>query len=527
MKEKKNNLFLWITFLTLSLTGIGVDAQDKKPRSEEMDKKAIDDASIDFKETKFLQVEKIKLPKELKVIEEQIRQNAVDVILISNTHTPIYLKRRDELTEQYKKFYSLELQIDPFPSRKDSYQVHYFYFNWTTNKFDKHLYKIISKYNVVNEIRFGIYELLFGKDYVVKNKDIIDIQNYQRIQAVRKAIAEQAIFEKKIEKLDAEAKKKSSQTEAKKKSKLKREDKEVNPKVNLEKSEMTEIQENTDQAFAQANIEDADVSMPSDVEEMPILPITNSRRREIKKALILEREKRSNPEVEKSEDIPIIQSEQQVLEPKNPENKIKHFNSLTVQAGTFVEFSKSTTEFISTYTNARFLGMGGRFTSRQDKEFPLSYDLSARIGIPIFKQQYSFPVYKEIQFDLRKNDLFTKDFSAILGLEYSSIYFVNIAEYGQGFQVFLNDFFWIRAGVGHRLIIKETPVHLDVSFYQSLFHTSNIEKAFGGGKLSVNGLITLNEKYQLDVSLQNTFLGGDVELSTQIFHALLSMKLDL
>ena len=216
--------FLCLIFLAVNLA---VYAESKKSALLDLKKAAVpekkeivDDPTIEFKETRFLQLDRISIPNELKSIEEQIKQNITDVVLVSKTHTPVYAQKRDGYTDSYKKFFGLQVQISPYPAQADSYQVHFFYYNWTTNKFDKTLYKVISKYNVINELRFGTFELIFGKKYVETNRDAIDIQNYERIQAVRKSIAEQA----QIEKMQEKKKKLKEEEEEEKKSEAKKKD---------------------------------------------------------------------------------------------------------------------------------------------------------------------------------------------------------------------------------------------------------------------------------------------------------------
>ena len=176
----------------------------------------------DFKETKFLQIDKLDIPKELSRIEEQIRQNATDVIISSKTHTPVYAQKRESgYSDSYKKFYGLEVQIVPIPNEPDFFALNYFYYNWVTRKYDKRLRKRISKYNVLNEMRFGLYELLLGKKFVDEHKDEIEKQNYDRIQAVREGEEVQKRLDRKNKKLnkkklEAEALKKTEEEEKKK-----------------------------------------------------------------------------------------------------------------------------------------------------------------------------------------------------------------------------------------------------------------------------------------------------------------------
>ncbi len=164
-----------------------------------------DQAILDFKESKFLQLDTISLPPELIKIEDEIKQNLIDVIIHSRTHTPVFSqKREDGYNESYKKFHGLKVKISSLPDAPDFYHLHLFYYNWTTNKFDKKLTKKISKYNVLNESRFGLFELLLGKKFVKDHKDELEKQNFDRIQDVRQAVTIQKKKEKNEKKLKKE-----------------------------------------------------------------------------------------------------------------------------------------------------------------------------------------------------------------------------------------------------------------------------------------------------------------------------------
>jgi septal ring factor EnvC (AmiA/AmiB activator) len=150
-----------------------------------------EDIANEFKEAKFLQVDSLKIPKELTRIEEQIKQNAIDVVIHSRTHTPVFAQKLPKgYTESYTKFHGLQVEIVPIPKDEDFYSLNFFYYNWTNRKVDKRLSIRISKYNVLNEMRFGLYELLLGKQYIIDNKDALEKQNFDRIQAVRKTVEE-------------------------------------------------------------------------------------------------------------------------------------------------------------------------------------------------------------------------------------------------------------------------------------------------------------------------------------------------
>ena len=184
----KTKLFLLILTLTLA---IPVMSQTTTPEMKE------------FADANYLQIDQLEVPKGIKRVEEQLRENVIDVIIHSKTHMPIFAQKRDKgYSQNYKKFYGINIKILPIANDEDFYSLSLFYYNWTTNKFDKKLVKKISKYNVLNELRFATYEILMGKQWVLDHKDKIESRNFDRIQAVRQVITEQDKLIKKKKKDD-------------------------------------------------------------------------------------------------------------------------------------------------------------------------------------------------------------------------------------------------------------------------------------------------------------------------------------
>lgn len=153
----------------------------------------------DFKETKYIHIEKISVPKEFKSIEDQIKQNIIDVILLSKKFTPVYSDKKALNRETHKNFYSINFELKPI-LKTDDYTAVFYMYNWISIKNRKRMYVRMSRFSLLNDIRFGVFELLFGKAYVVNNRDVIDIQNYERIQAVRKSNLEQKRIERNFKK---------------------------------------------------------------------------------------------------------------------------------------------------------------------------------------------------------------------------------------------------------------------------------------------------------------------------------------
>ena len=175
----------FLIFIILLMT-VTVMAQTSTPEMKE------------FSEANYLQIDELEVPKGIQRVEQQLRENVIDVIIHSKTHMPIFAQKREKgYSQNYKKFYGINIKILPILKDEDFYMLNLFYYNWTTNKFDKKLEKKISKYNVLNELRFATYEILMGKQWVQDNKDKIENRNFERIQAVRQVITEQDLRNKK------------------------------------------------------------------------------------------------------------------------------------------------------------------------------------------------------------------------------------------------------------------------------------------------------------------------------------------
>lgn len=186
-------------FLCLLLT-FTIQAQDKvnkdpgslrEGRNENVKTQEQQEVVKEFRGTRFLQLDKLILNNDLKKNEEEFSQNVIDTVISSKTHTHIFSQRRPEgYSSAYANFYGIEIELTESPTDPSKLDLRLFYYNWTTNKSDKELKKQISKFNVLNELRFAIYELLNGKDFVRENYNRIQRSNYNRIKAIRQIIEE-------------------------------------------------------------------------------------------------------------------------------------------------------------------------------------------------------------------------------------------------------------------------------------------------------------------------------------------------
>ena len=177
-------IFLVLILLLSSLAVAGVEKLPEKTAPKK------DETVEEFKSSKFLQVDEVTIPRELKIIEDQLVQNAIDVIILIGGHSIVYSQKNDQgYTELYKHFYGLRITMESSPTDPEFYDLRLHYYNWTTTKYDKRLSNKISKFNVLNEIRFALYELFKGKKFVKEHKEEIEKENYNRILSIRESIA--------------------------------------------------------------------------------------------------------------------------------------------------------------------------------------------------------------------------------------------------------------------------------------------------------------------------------------------------
>lgn len=490
-------------FLTTLLAGTAFSA-DKKETTEE------EDALNEFKETKFLQLDKLDVPKELTRIEEQIRQNALDVIISSKTHTPIYAQKREEgYSESYKKFHGLEIQIVPIPGDQDFYSLNFFYYNWTNRKFDKHLRKRISKFNVLNELRFGLYELLLGKKFVDEHKDEIEKQNYDRIQAVRENELAQARIDRKKKKLEKKLKeekelKLSREEEDKKKSKLTRGEKDKKDKNSINPTEQSNQTSAAVSVAPTEDFEDVKVEDPDEPEKLKEKPEVEKKRKAPKKPAL--------PKMTKEEPAPATPPIPEIPKPEVGET-IPTTSSLYAFVNIFND-SVTADGYLHTTTHLRYLGFGARYIQEQETAMPRGMRFSLKVGLPIKKDNYSFPIYRAFETEIYKRKILNH-FQLFAGIDLSPIYFVNLANPGEGLKVFENDIFWLKGGIGFNQEIFGKEIELRTLFLKSLSGKSNQKKSIGGTSLAFTGYYQHTKKHGVEITYQKSNMVGDLLVASQ------------
>ncbi len=460
--------------------------------------KEINDSAEEFKSSKFIQLDPIHIPNELKVIDDQIVQNATDVIIISGKHTVVYAQKKEEgYTKSYKDFYGLDVAIIPVENEPNIFLLKIFYYNWLTSKFDKKISKRISKYNVLNELRFALYELFFGETFVRENKDALEKKNFERIQAVSKMVEDQKKMLKK-----AAAKKKILENEKKPKKneekpeKLKREEKKKESKKETkakpEEANSTEKPKGTvDKDVKSINAPNIEIAKEAKAD-------TESNGLSKKKITEKKEDGDEHIEAASNNSLGIDPIPDGSATPK--EEEFKFLSGISLE-------NIETKGLLSVKTNLRYLNLGANYKIEYQTKFPYGYKFLMKAGIPIKKDNYQLSVARSLE-----GNFFLKILGGlriITGLEYSSLPFVNLPTAGEGFKVIQNDILYLKLGLDYTFEWKDKEMSFGADISNSLIQKSSVEKVIQTNRTSFYYKSQIIGSHGIVLSLFNTQISGE------------------
>lgn len=458
---------LAVIFLVLST--FSFSAENKTEGKEQIE---------EFKSANFLQVDPFEIPSELKVIENQISQNAIDVIILTGKYTVSYSEKRPEgYNKNYKNFFGVRISIYPVSKESTEYSLKLHYYNWVTNKYDKVITKRISKYNVLNEMRFAMYDLILGSDFVRENRDTLERKNFERIQAVREMVEDQARREKKKKKEDQELAEKKKMEKAQKKAepeeKLKREERK-------KKSSQKEEEEPEDAEAEKRSLKEGETSQnKAPEEETEELQMKKNPLSSAKSAKKKELEKKLNEA--KNEKFAIdageVQPEMPAIEPPTPKTITFNLNSglrfETVDANGLIQAR----------TNLTYLNLGADYRADFQAKYPWGYGFSLNAGIPVKKEKYQISVSRALE-----GWAFKTFFSRLrigAGVEYSSLIFANLPSAGEGIKIVQNDLLYGKLKFSIHFNVYDKEMSLGAEYGSSLSQKSNFNKAISVTKDAV------------------------------------------
>ncbi len=484
-----------ILLFTLSL-----HSEDKKPEMNEN--------AEEFHKTKLIQVDSFEIPKELKAIEDQISQNVIDAIILDGSHSVVYSQKREEgYNKNFKNFYGLKVSIFPIAGKDDSFSLKLFYYNWTTNKYDKTVVNAISKYNVLNELRFSLFELFKGKVFVRENKDELERKNFERIQIVRKMIEEQ----KKREKKSKDRQKKKSLVEPSKVSdveseppakKLKREKKELEKKdKNKQNSFEDDLKPlvNENKSPSKNNESDSAEADKEFNKNQSVQALANP-----KNTNRVDRKKVENGASEQALNISQLSND---LDNKINEKVTPSVKSFNFQFG-FKKESANTVGLLSARTNISSFVLGANGKSEYLTKTPWGWMIKMLAGIALKKDKFQFPMARHIEADLYTR--LVPRLTLYSGIEFSSLHFVNLPTAGVGLNVFENDILYAKAGGTLNGSLNKRQMGLSLEVLKSLVQKSNFNQAISVQKTTIIFNTQITDEHGLVMSYFSSRISGRI-----------------
>ena len=193
--------------------------------------------------------------------------------------------------------------------------------------------------------------------------------------------------------------------------------------------------------------------------------------------------------------------------------------------GNFFTDNVITDGYLHASTNLRYLGFGARYIQEQDIPNPRGMRFSLKVGLPIKKENYAFPVYRSFETEIYKK-FFSKHLQFFAGLDLSPIYFVNLAEKGEGLLVFENDIFWMKGGIAFNQEVYGMEIDLRIMMLKSLMVKNNVNKALAGSGLAFNLAYQHTARHGAEISVQQRDLVGDLTVSSKSLYLSYTYKFE-
>lgn len=440
-------IFTPLFFLLVLILSLPLWAEEGKNKS---------DHAKEFLDTKFIQLDQLNIPNELETISKQITQNAIDVIILASGHSVIYSQKMEEgYTEKFKHFYGLTITISPVKSQSDIFSLNLKYYNWTTIRFDKNLRKNISKYNVLNELRFSLYELFKGKQFINENKEALEQESYERITSIRKTIEEEKLLKKNPQPVRAQPTQSAQQSIEEKQEieRFKREKRELLKKVNENATKPQENELSSSSPSSENLTLEDEASTTQPFNKQP--PSSTGAQ---------SRNKKSSKNVQKSTPESSTASlEQNPISSKPSYPSGSRFHLITGLSSQTIQ----TQYIIPSSTNTTFLNAGLNYLSKPPTKWPYAYRFSVGLGYPIKKEDYPLPITKDLSADIGPYRLFSF-LSFGPGVAYQSLNFVNLPERGKNLQLISNSIVSSYLFLTSDFSIYEIQTQLSLNSSQSL-----------------------------------------------------------
>ena len=186
--------------------------------------------------------------------------------------------------------------------------------------------------------------------------------------------------------------------------------------------------------------------------------------------------------------------------------------------GTFFNDDVTSTGLLHSNTKLQFIGFGARYINEQETvAYPRGMRFSLKVGIPLKKDNYTFPLYRSFEMEIYKRNIFGH-FQVLGGLDSTPMYFVNLPNAGEGLQVFENDIYWLKGGLGYNQEIKGKTINLRAIFLLSLAVKNNQKKNINGTSLVYSLNYQHNKSHGAEITMQKSYFVGDLTIEAQSFN---------
>lgn len=489
---------LMILLFNLVLCSELVYAQNK-PKKQQVDPKN--------KIKKFLQIEDIIIPGTLDEIDFEIRQNTIDVILNSPKYIFLTSKRDKVVNKNYRDYNSLKVELKRTTSKSYVADIHLE--NWYSAKYDRKFKVILSKYNLLTDLRMGIYELLYGKVYVRKNREKLIQYSAIRIKKIKelsrndskggnksnsktsggkgkKKPEDDLVKEEKEEDQkqkppqvggDSSADSSGSKGDEKEKKEKQEEALAENPEDNKNKPKQGD--ENAEDPnrgktakakLEKGKTEDVDqVLVPDDIAKKKDADLRIAAARDTKK---LEKAEESDANLKFFNSADLFDNPPRIFI-----NKKSIFSARLLYTSYNVQSKNS---LLSTSLDMSFLRFGATINIIEEKINPISYEFILLAGTSVENEIAQIPAWRTIEARASKF-LFSNFLKIGVGVESSPYFFINVPIAGEGQNLYENDIIWVKGLAEVHFNIFRREFSFGGSYSQSILFSSSVENYEASG----------------------------------------------
>ena len=486
---------------------------------------------------KYLQIDELNIPETLDEINFEIKQNTIDVVLNSPKYIFLTSKRDKVVNKNYKDYNSLKVKLKKSSSKSYVADIHLE--NWYSAKYDRKFQVILSKYNLLTDLRMGIYELLYGKVYVRKNREKLIQYSAIRIKKIREMAKKKENNDKNKSKTSGGKSKKEEPDAAiapnnKKKSKKKppaskKEEEDVagtkgddkekkeetaekgkdEPKDKKTKEDLAGDESSKNKKKNKKKKADSEEEDEEKVEEVA-LPVDPEEKRKEPDPRIAAAFSAEEPEKEKDSE-----SQYNLLEASDIFNKqinifINKLSKFTAYL-LYTNYSVNSSNYLlETSLDMTFVRFGASIQIIQEKVNPIAYEFLLLAGTSVENDVVQIPAWRTIEAKASKYIL-SNLFQIGVAIESSPYFFINVPQPGEGIQLYQNDIIYAKGFAALHFRLFKRAFTVGASYASALSVSSTIENYKATAvKTEVYGSYFITQKYGLAFSSETyNFSGTD------------------